>query len=381
MTPLPLEHQLLLQTLHALITGEPITQLPTVHWPTTLQLAAAHKLTPILHHTIPTPLIPAEPAAQLNQAARQQRMRTAVLIQDFQTIHTALVSAGIQAIPLKGIALAHTIYPSPTLRYFDDLDILVPAASAPVALATLQQLGYILHPNVTKPEWHHLPAHIHPQHGTTVEIHTDLIRRARPGWNLDEIWSRAQPGRIAGQDTLLLSTADALIYTALHARHNLFNRLSFFVDAALLARQLAETQGNSGELRGTKERLDLALLARQAGAQTALYHLLSTSQSLFSLPPSPNPLIPTTSSWLSQRIAGWQTLTPPQSNLRQGPIPHLLELLLMDSWADSLHMAGRILFPPADFVQEGYGSAGYGKRLLHRTGLATGQLLKLLRGK
>lgn len=97
---------------------------------------------------------------------------------------------------------------------------------------------------------------------------------------------------------------------------------------------------------------------------------------------SPHPLIPAaSSSWLSNRIAPWQTLTPTPTNLRQGPIPHLLEPLLMDTWSDTLQMARRLLFPPADFVQQGYGPAGHAKRLLQRTTLAAGQLLKLLRGK
>jgi hypothetical protein len=313
--------------------------------------------------------------AELGAVARQQRVRTAVMIEDFRALHRHLEAAGVAEIPFKGLALAHTAYPSPSLRFFDDIDLLVRRELAEAAEAALDRAGFIPHPNAPRPEWHHLVPHIHRHHGTAVEIHTDLVRRGRPGWPVEEIRRRATPGEIAGVPCLLLAPADALLATALHARHNLYNRLSFFLDAALLARQLEGHLGPGGEVEA---------LAREAGSRVALSHLLEVAGRLFGAP-LPGP--PSAAPWrarLAARVGGWRELAPPAEGLRQGPLPRLIELALMDSWADTVAMAWRLLFPPADFVRAGYsghGSAagGYGRRIYRRARLAAAQLAHLRR--
>jgi hypothetical protein len=57
-------------------------------------------------------------------------------------VQTALDAAGIPSIWLKGFALAHTVYPRPTLRPMGDLDVLVPFDQRREALAVLQAAGY-----------------------------------------------------------------------------------------------------------------------------------------------------------------------------------------------------------------------------------------------
>jgi hypothetical protein len=304
-------------------------------------------------------------------------MRAAFMIEDFKTVHQKLVEGNIRVMPIKGIALAHTIYPSVSLRYFDDIDLLVPAKDGLRAVEILQKVGYIIHPRAPKPDWHHLPPYIHQKHNTMIEIHTDLIRRARSGWNIDQIWQRAKRGQIAGQETWLMAPPDALLYTALHARHNLYNRLSFFVDAVLLAHTFSPDEANQREL---------VVLAKEAGGQAALAHLLTTGSHLFELPTFPQIPRNGRQKWLADKMAGWQSLQPGRTSLKQGPLPKLLELLLMDSLGDSLRLAGRLIAPPVEFVSQGYGykdsqTAGYGKRLRQRVGLAAGQLVKVLRDK
>jgi hypothetical protein len=299
------------------------------------------------------------------------------MIQDFKTTHRALVENGVRVMPIKGIALAHTVYPTVSLRYFDDIDLLVPAGEAAKAEETLQRNGYIIHPRAPKPDWHHLPPYIHQKHNTMIEIHTDLIRRARPGWNIEGIWERAKKGAIDDQESWLMADDDALLYTALHARHNLYDRLSYFLDAVLLARQIP-----------TDEAIWTNLMAKagEAGGTAALVHILDTGSRLFDLESLPHLTRSRSQRWLANKVGGWQTLKPASTALQKGPLPKLIELFLMDSWGDSLRLAGRLIAPPPEFVSQGYGgsenkTAGYGKRLIQRLTLAAGQFVKVVRDR
>lgn len=57
-------------------------------------------------------------------------------------VNKALIEAGIKPIWLKGAALAHTIYPQPTLRTKADLDIIVPTEDFQQALRILNEMNY-----------------------------------------------------------------------------------------------------------------------------------------------------------------------------------------------------------------------------------------------
>ena len=92
------------------------------------------------------------------------------------------MQAGIPVMPVKGMFLAHRVYQSVNHRYFDDIDLLVPVAAARDAVAVMHKLGYTVHPRAQKPDWHHLAPFWHEKSKVVVELHTDVIRRAQPGW-------------------------------------------------------------------------------------------------------------------------------------------------------------------------------------------------------
>jgi hypothetical protein len=372
------EENLLLLCLRSLVKVTPLAEIPeNVNWEAAFNLAGKHNLVPFLEMALPHQTAPEKIAALITKENRRRKMRAAVMIQDFKRVHRSLVENGIRVMPIKGIALAHTIYPIVSLRYFDDIDLLVPIQDAPQAEETLKKIGYIIHPRAPKPDWHHLPPYIHHQHSTMIEIHTDLIRRARPGWDIEGIWQRARKTEMDGLETWLMADEDALIYTALHARHNLYNRLSYFLDGILLALKMPPDEANIRQL---------ASRAKEAGGTAALAHILATGSRLFDVEAVPHIPRSGVQKWLANKTGGWQTLQPARPALQQGPLPKLMELCLMDSWGDSLRLASRLIAPPPEFVSQGYGSAenktaGYGKRLLQRFGLAAGQLVKVVRNR
>ncbi len=315
------EEQLVLRCVHSVIMDVPLGEPPSVDWEQVFFLGEINRLIPILHLTLPTGTLPDERVVRLERSARRRRMRAAVMIEEFQSIHAEFELAGIQVIPIKGVALSQQIYPSPSMRYFDDLDLLVKADAGQDALTVLEKMGYETHPNALRPDWHHLTPHIHRKRGTMVEIHIDLIRRAGQGWGINEIWNRSRTGMLGEVKTRLLSNEDALIFSVLHARHNLFNRLSFMLDSVLLAAAL-DSAGRS--------EANVSELAKDAGAICALDYTITRAGRLFALENLPEFGCSTVRLWMANRIVSWNSLAPKNATLKHGPLPRILELLLMD---------------------------------------------------
>lgn len=371
------EESVLLAALRTVTLGQPMPPLPPVVWLDVLHLAQAHRQIPALAHALRNhpdrKRIPAHYLSEIDTTTRQRRIRNAVMTEDFLTVTQHLSQVGIPSIALKGVALANTVYPNVGLRYFDDLDLLVSPDSADVALTVLQQLGYAPHPRARSGDWHHRIPYTHPQRGTTIEIHTDVVRRFRPGWPSAELWQRATAISIQGQSVYVLAREDALIHTALHARHTLFSRINALTDTALLMRTVIDS-----EL--------LTHLVQDAGALTALYALQHTASMLQLMPALPTMPVSRTRHRVTQRIADWRTLAPRPASQQVGPLPKLMELLLVDSWKDSVALAHTLLAPPETFIRNApqYGSPSrrrYVKRIATRGRIAIQQAVELLQNK
>lgn len=374
MTP---EEQLILSCLHSIVSGEPLDGLPAVDWSNVFQLAEVNRVIPILQSTVPEDAIPALFSTRFNDSARRLRMRAAVMIDEFQRIRDELEMAAIEVIPIKGIAISQMAYPSPSMRYFDDLDLLVREEAGRDALTILSKLGYEPHPNAPRPEWHHLAPYIHRKRGTMVEIHVDLVRWSRKEWGIDEIWDRSESGKLESKSSRLLSTEDNLINTALHARHNLYRRLSSFLDIALLV-NIGEDERDFSE--------KLSRLAKDAGASCALGYCLDMAGRLLNIEKLPNIECTGPRRWIAYQVGDWNSLAPKSASLKQGPLPRITELFLMDSLRDSLSLAARLAAPPRSFIEsdgehERTPLFGYVHRFGSRLKQAVKQIGQMIRGE
>ena len=135
-----------LLTLGALVaqTGDP-GDVSAGDGPAIVPLALAHGLGPMLLWTARQAGIDPHdhPAlAPLVEATHQTAMASVLLERAQRDVDVALRAAGIPALWLKGAALAHTVYPEPTLRPMVDLDVLVPYEQRERALEVVQGLGY-----------------------------------------------------------------------------------------------------------------------------------------------------------------------------------------------------------------------------------------------
>ncbi|MBN1201876.1 MAG: nucleotidyltransferase family protein [Anaerolineae bacterium] len=217
-------------TLAALVSGQrdPHT-IPGSAWPEIINAALENRLAPVLWWTVSR--------AELNlntipgwQAVVQRSRRTAIsytlLMHTQAQVNTALAAANIPALWLKGIALAHMIYPQPTLRPMSDLDVLIPYEQRRDALAVVEGLGY-QHPDPHKvvsgfddSQMHHYV--LIGGGNIIIELHHQLASRdvmpdpAQTAW----FWTQTQPLTVenAGPDSFLTLTPTAhLLHLCTHS--------------------------------------------------------------------------------------------------------------------------------------------------------------------
>lgn len=108
----------------------------------------------------------------------------------------------LEVIPLKGLDLAHHLYPAPGMRDMGDLDLLVRRSSVREADAVLRRLGY-------EPEFPPetivggtLNAALYGREGSLpVHLHWHVSNASLPHFmyrvDMEEIWGDAQKGRMA----------------------------------------------------------------------------------------------------------------------------------------------------------------------------------------
>ncbi len=214
-----------------------------VDWPYLTQLALRHGLTPLLYKNLNATCPEAVPKNvfdqlrdQYNANARRNLFLTGYLVRILHFFE----SEGISAIPLKGPALAATVYGDPALRPFSDLDILVRKHDVIRARDLLVSEGY-------QPEFDlseiQAAALLRSQcelsltacdGRPTIELHWRIVPRyfnLPIGFeNLSERASRDESG------FLTLGPEDTLLVLCMHGIKHLWTRLMWVCDVAELIR-------------------------------------------------------------------------------------------------------------------------------------------------
>jgi hypothetical protein len=208
------------------------------------------------HHELPEPVW-----NRLQTVAQAVAVRNMRYFQVLDQILDLLAQHGIEAIVLKGPALAKTIYPNPLLRPMSDLDILVRREDVTKAVDLFISQGWKRHitfsngfqavvgPNIPLDS----PAHLYPP--LLLELHWVLVgtrynQRAEPpdwAWRSGREYPFRFSGTGQGKVTQLLNPVAATLYVAGHGywRHRYDDRsLSTVWDAARSASLvLNETDG------------------------------------------------------------------------------------------------------------------------------------------
>jgi hypothetical protein len=141
------------------------------------------------------------------------------LLQDF-------VEHGIEALPLKGPALALTLYGDAALRQSTDLDLLVRRNDFPRAEALLLSQGFTGLGALSEHDRRFL-------HGELlVELHFELASPRFFPFDIDGIWSRSRSSDFRGKPARAMSEGDLALYLCAHGLKHGFSRLIWILDIA-----------------------------------------------------------------------------------------------------------------------------------------------------
>ncbi|MBN1992564.1 MAG: nucleotidyltransferase family protein [Anaerolineae bacterium] len=142
----PIQYEQLKQQAPALTDSE---------WAALPAQAESHGLAPLFYAHLPAAGVPMPAAArqQLQGRAMQHSHANRVRAKALAEVLAAFQAAGIDALVLKGMALAHLVYPEPGLRVMRDVDVLVSRSQARQAQALLAEMGFN-----APPPGHNLPA-------------------------------------------------------------------------------------------------------------------------------------------------------------------------------------------------------------------------------
>lgn len=182
--------------------------------------------------------VPAPVVAELAVAYRANSIRNALFAHELTRILTVLGKAGIPVIPLKGVALAESLYGDMTLRVCSDLDILVPRSMAKRALVGLGAMDY-------RAEF---TGRFFIEFLLCHDIECALVRRRRGiehsvdlHWGIawggsrdelatNELWAAARRTRFRGIPACALSPEWELLFLALHAARHRWQGLKWLAD-------------------------------------------------------------------------------------------------------------------------------------------------------
>ncbi|MBI2865666.1 MAG: nucleotidyltransferase family protein [Chloroflexi bacterium] len=284
---------LLLAYLRAILTGEgaltPTEALSDeVDWPSLVDFAVAHRVAPLLYHSLVSagpPRLPEPALDRLRQHVRTAARHGLLLTGELLRFLGRLEAQGIPAVPFKGPALASLLYGDPALRQYDDLDILLRREDLPTAESLLASLGYqpqepssCLTPRrarAIRPRNPHLTFILACGDARVgVELHSNVVAGEVPFHaNLDDIWERCRTVNFAGEEVATLSPEDLLLLLCVHGAKHYWDRLQWLCDVA----QLVKTQPAMDWSRAWQE-------ATTAGAQRRLSLGLLLANQLLAAP-------------------------------------------------------------------------------------------------
>ena len=155
---------------------------------------------------------------------RQSVLRNLFLATELAELAQALQARNIPCLALKGMHLAHDIYPEIGTRQMDDIDLLVPRALLAEAVQVTGELGYITREPMDVETWsadvHHLPRMFN-NNNTVLELHWNITwpkdRYALS--DLDGLWDRAAPIEGARGQVLGLCPEDLILHLCIHASY------------------------------------------------------------------------------------------------------------------------------------------------------------------
>ncbi len=216
-------------------------------WAVLMQLANENGLLPLLHKHLTeaaTGSIRPDVLEQIAQANRQSALRSLFLTAELLRILDTFRQRGIRAVPYKGPVLAQRAFGSPSLRQFEDLDIVTPQRSMPAVYDAMQELDY--QARLPKERFvaegsQAIPGEyvfVHRVNSAMVELHTEWTLRhfpVRP--DMEAMARRSTVVSVDGKDVAAFAAEDELLMLAVHGAKDFWSRLIWVADIAEIVKQ------------------------------------------------------------------------------------------------------------------------------------------------
>lgn len=207
------------------------------HW---YAVAEVERVVPLLYElvdTVPTDLTGEERSA-VHRLQRDVMSHCVLLEHHLFHIVDALAEHGIRSAVLKGAASAHLDYPTPSLRQFVDIDLLIDPEDRIAALAVLAREGWAQAYALPRGHEDYTHAVTLARGDVELDLHQRIGHRAL-GLRIPtaELLERAVPFDIAGSTLFALHDIDRLIHAAVHmvSSRGVNRRLSSVADVLVAA--------------------------------------------------------------------------------------------------------------------------------------------------
>ena len=216
-------------------------------WDRLWDLAHLHEVVPIVAASIGDLQGVDPPASWRDRATRRRHVTLRVnghLADTLREVLDAFDGMRLEAMPVKGLVLAETLYGDIGARPCADLDVLVRPADLPAARAALRAIGFrqravpgykaLVHP-FHDPAWARGEGADHVR----LELHWGLWADHEHRLGTDGLWDRSVTSTLQGRATRMLSPEDTLLHLAIHRTRSAL-RLRWLVDVAELVRRDGE---------------------------------------------------------------------------------------------------------------------------------------------
>ena len=244
-------------------------------------LADLHEVAPLVGRSVGSVGGDVVPVSWRDRALRKRHVtlrangRLAAALGD---VLDAFEAGGVEAIPVKGLVVAETLYGDVAARPCADLDVLVRPGQLDAAREALRAIGF---GQRAKPGYKAL---VHPFHDPAwalgsgvdqvrLELHWALWADSERRLGTTGLWDRAVGTTLAGRSVRTLSIEDTLLHLAIHRTRSAL-RLRWVVDVAELLRR----HGTTIDWDAFLDRAD------RAGARTASWVVLSLANDLLDAP-------------------------------------------------------------------------------------------------
>ena len=340
------------QTIIAIIRGE-LGKLPKQaspeQWELLLRRADQERVTALLHHWVfhhdATRLIPQSVVDALKHRARSEAKLDITRHRELCEVLDLLERGRVRPLLMKGVPLAYTLYPDPSLRPRTDTDLLVTQEEARVVRDGLEERGYqaclgISGAYVSYQQTFHRVDAIGVRH--TIDVHWRLNNNPCLAQALDfaQLSARAVPVPRISKAARGLCGVDALVLACLHraghSAHDNPNTLIWLYDIHLLCESL-----------GDHELSEFTDLVRDRKVATICLDGIEQARSRFHTGVSGGAL--------AALRAGARQREPSAVLLKASPLGHMwANLWARPSTTSRLGLLREVFFPPGDYLLTKY---------------------------